>query len=189
MDAIARQLELLPSAAPDTPGEATRQPIRQRRPTPLTQEETPTAAETAEPADIREPVEEPTPAEPLAPTATETTEPADIREPAQEPTLAEPLAPTATETAEVPEQQRLRYRQPCPTSQKPSRQPPPLSPHRCQQRPRQTTIPKPWRRAGRWRTALHRSLAQTASGQPPAGRRSGSLAGAGRGMPGAGPAG
>lgn len=100
VDAIARQLELLPGAAPDTPGEATPSTDTAAQTDTPTQEETPTAAETAEPADIREPVEEPTPTEPLAPTATETTEPADIREPAQEPTPAEPLALTATEAAE-----------------------------------------------------------------------------------------
>ena len=74
VDAIARQLELLPSAAPDTPGEATSPNDTAAQTDTPTQEETPTAAETAEPADIREPVEEPTPAEPLAPTATETAE-------------------------------------------------------------------------------------------------------------------
>lgn len=74
VDAIARQLELLPSAAPDTPGETTSPNDTAAQTDTPTQEETPTAAETAEPADIREPVEEPTPAEPLAPTATETAE-------------------------------------------------------------------------------------------------------------------
>ncbi|HNX71053.1 tetratricopeptide repeat protein, partial [Rivihabitans pingtungensis] len=47
VDAIARQLELLPGAAPDTPGEATSPNDTAAQTDTPTQEETPTAAETA----------------------------------------------------------------------------------------------------------------------------------------------